>query len=86
MHHSYKASLPFAVCLQAILLTFAYTVSPQLFLCALIPAAAYWIITPIIILRHPQPSRLDLQLVRTGYAFYCIFSMFIAIVFAYLRK
>jgi hypothetical protein len=82
LHESYKAALPFSICLQVLLLILADLLDSLFFVFALIPAVAYWIITPVVIYRHPAPTQLDLQMVRTGYAFYCLFAFAIFILFA----
>ena len=83
---SYKPCLFDAVCLQVGLQVLIYLVERRLFLFALIPVAAYWVITPIVIFRHPQPTMLDLQMVRTGYIFYFLLNIFAGILFTALRR
>ena len=71
---SYTPSLLFAVCLQVLLL--ALLSCTHLFPFALIPAAAYWVVTPIVIYRHPRPTKFDLIMVRSGYVIYFILTFF----------
>jgi hypothetical protein len=71
-HPSYDSALSWAICLQAVWFALLYFGTYDVLPIFLIPAMAYWIITPIVILRHPQPTKLDLQMVRVGYFVYCL--------------
>jgi hypothetical protein len=81
-HPSYGPALLVGVFLQVSWLGFLYFCTYHIFPFALIPAAAYCVITPIIIVRHPQPTGVDLQMVRSGYFFYCALALLAASVYA----
>ena len=85
-HPSYRPALLFGVFLQASWLAFLFFCTYHIFPFALIPAAAYWVITPIIIVRHPQPTGLDLQMVRSGYFFYCVLAVLVAWAYAAFHR
>ncbi len=85
-HPSYKPALIFGVCIQVSWLALLYFFTYHIFPFALIPAVAYWLITPVIIFRHPQPTRLDLQLVRSGYFFYCVLAILVALAYLALHR
>lgn len=74
-HPSYEPALLIGVFLQASWLAFLYFCTYHIFPFALIPAGAYCVITPIIIIRHPRPTGLDLMMVRSGYFFYCVLAL-----------
>ena len=73
IHPSYGLALRFGITLLTAWLVFLYFCTFHIFPFAAIPAVAYGIITPVIIIRHPQPTWLDLAMVRSGYFFYCAF-------------
>lgn len=74
----YHSALLISLCLQVAFLTFLALCTYHIFPFALIPAVAYWIITPIIIFRHPQPKEFDLVMVRSGYFAYLVLSFPVA--------
>jgi hypothetical protein len=86
IHSSYLDCLPYSISLQLVFLTIAHFQSDRLFLLALVPAVAYWIITPIIVFRHPVPSRGDLQMVRSGFLFNCVFSVVVLVIIGTIRQ
>jgi len=81
-HPSYEPALLFGISLQAAWLGLLWFCTYHIFPFTLIPTAAYCIITPIIIVRHPKPTVLDLQLVRTGYFFYCALGLLVVCAYA----
>ena len=86
VHPSYGPALATGVLLQGVWLAFLFFCTYHIFPFALVPAAAYCVITPIIIMRHPQPSRLDLQMVRSGYFFYCGLALLLAWAYAAVHR
>jgi len=86
LHSSYDSALSWAVCLQASFLALVYFGTYHLFPFCLIPVIAYWTITPIIILRHPRTTRLDLQMVRSGYFVYCLLAILVGSAYAAFRR
>ena len=85
LNPSYKPALLFGVCLQVPWVAFVSFCS-HILPFGLIPAAAYLFITPIIIFRHPQPTTLDLMLVRSGYFFYWALLFLVALAFAAIHR
>ena len=86
LHPSYKPALLLGISLQASLLAFFFFCTYHIFPFALIPAAAYCVITPIIVFRHPQPTGLDIQMVRSGYFFYCLLAVLLALAYGSLFR
>ena len=86
IHPSYQSALRIGIVLQVAVLAFFNFGAYHLFPFALIPAVVYSVITPLIVFCHPQPTGLGLQLVRSGYFYYCLLAIFGASAYNYALR